>query len=117
LYVGAGDGVHVFDLDAGERKLLAVRAAPTSGLALTEDGARLFAVGTAGIDVIDTRTGARTVLVGPGDMFRAAPVTDSAKTSGGFVYPIGCVIDTATHSLITVDYTFPRVARLRGVDV
>jgi hypothetical protein len=66
LYVGCSDSVHVFDLARGERSRLEMdregRESRVTGLAIREDGARLFAVIAGGVFMWDTRTRIRTAL-------------------------------------------------------
>lgn len=119
LYVGCYDGVHVFDLDKGERKHFPLTECNNvTGLALTEDGVRLFAVSAYAVDMVDTVTGACTSLMrGSDGRFRAGPVTSRQQTAVGFSFAKGCVIDNATRSLVLCDDNAHRVVRLHGVDV
>jgi hypothetical protein len=121
LFVGCLDGVHACDLAKGERKFFALSASPygIAGMAVTEDGARLFAVIKDGVRTVDLRTGACAVLVptNSGSQFRAGPVPAGGGKSGRFAYVMGCVIDKATRSLLMVEYQTHQIVRLRGVDV
>jgi hypothetical protein len=102
LYVGCGDGVHVFDLTCGERKCFAkTDNYSITGLALTDDGARLFAVGGGGVLRFDTSTGAISVC--------ASLCADTL--------PMGCVLDPATRSLVLCMYSAHVIMRVRGIDV
>jgi hypothetical protein len=91
LYVSSKSAVHAFDLTSGECTVTA--------LAVTDDGARLFVVGCESLSVVNTRTGAFTVLT----RFEA-DVRD-------------CVIDKATRSLVMTDYDGRKIVRFCGVDV
>jgi hypothetical protein len=64
LFVGCTDGVHAFDLMGGKRQHFQPKRTMgcVTGLAVTDDGARLFAVGVRGIHMFATRTGAATEL-------------------------------------------------------
>jgi hypothetical protein len=58
LYVGCDDEVLAFDLANGERKRFPCDGAqPISGLAIAEDGARLFVVTDQTVSLLDTQTG------------------------------------------------------------
>jgi hypothetical protein len=77
LYVGGSDGVHVLALARGERTRWALPGQVTdavTGLALTADRTRLFAMTPRTLSMFDTRTGAGTVLV-------AAPTADALSRS------------------------------------
>jgi hypothetical protein len=64
LYVGCVGRVLAFDLDKGERKDFVVDGGHACGIAVTEDGARLYVVQTGGdIFCVDTRTGVAVRLL------------------------------------------------------
>jgi DNA-binding beta-propeller fold protein YncE len=118
LYVGCKRDVHAFDLTAGKRKCLVLPSASTfvSGLAVTRDGTRLFAVTPQTVFVIDTRTGASTPLrsasTGPVPVASAKDMETAAAFS--LTNARGCVIDEATQSLVLCETQFHRIVRLRG---
>jgi hypothetical protein len=122
-FFGCNDGVHAVDLAKGERKLLGLplfQVVSVTGLAVTEDGARLFVVTQRAIFTVDSRIGATSSLVAVSQSFgalRAGPVTSDATRSGQFSYVMGCVIDEATRSLLMAEYLTHQIVRLRGVDV
>jgi hypothetical protein len=116
LYVGCGARLDVFDLTEGVRKRWKLPITEIRALAVTQDGARLFALSPKNAHVIDTATGKTTALI----PFRDGdgPVTfTSDKTTGGLgIDAMGCVIDEATRSLIICDFIAHRIARVRQVD-
>jgi hypothetical protein len=61
LYVGCRDGVHAFDLAEGKRTHFPIVQTIT-GLAVTEDGARLFVVAPQTVSVLDLRDDGRLLL-------------------------------------------------------
>jgi hypothetical protein len=64
LYVFCDDGVHAFDLQAGTRRVFQLDPhSAVHGLAVNEDGTRLFAVSPGIVYVFDMRTGTRTALI------------------------------------------------------
>jgi hypothetical protein len=115
--------VHAFDLAKGESAVLPLpvpQVSSVTGLAVTEDGARLFVVTQHSIYTIDLRTGTSSELVRGAyayGAFRAGPVTTDPGKMGRFSYVMGCVIDKVTRSLVMVEYETHRIVRLRGVDV
>jgi hypothetical protein len=111
LYVSCDDGVHVFDLAQGHRARFSL-SLPSSitGLAVTDDDTRLFVVAGSVVGVINTRTGAVTELLPERD-----PARPKAPRALG--HGMGCVIDSATRSLVICDYNAYRIVRLRGIDV
>jgi hypothetical protein len=117
LYVSAGNELHAFDLAEGERKHFAIAGFERiTGLAVSEDGARLFIVTPQSASVLDTRTGASTPLITVSAVggFRAGPVTSDEQTSGGFSFARGCVLDESTGSLVMCEHLVHRIVRLRG---
>jgi hypothetical protein len=97
--------VHSFDTVRGERKHypFTVGADTATGLALAEDGARLFLATKYTLQVLDLRTGTFTVL--------------AARQSALYSDGMGCVMDKATRSLLVCDHGGHRVVRIRGVDM
>jgi hypothetical protein len=99
LFVGSKNGVDVFDLTKGERKLLPPKGAiaPIGGLAVTDDGTRVFAGASGRVLMFETGTGAMTEVLSTAGLrgFRWA-------------HGIGCVIDNATQSLVISDYLSAR---------
>jgi hypothetical protein len=100
----------------------ALSASPNgiTGMAVTEDGARLFVVLKDSVHTVDVRTGTCALLVSPNSgsaSFRAGPVTAERDKSSRFDYAMGCVIDKSTRSLLMVEYQTNRIVRLRGIDV
>jgi hypothetical protein len=118
LYVSFGRELHAFDLSEGLRRQFSFspKCRSINGIALTEDGARLFVVTIDGVHVLDTRTGDIAQLIVSGEsVFRAGPVTSDPRTTGRFAYATGCLLDEATGSLVVCDHDSHRIARLRGV--
>jgi hypothetical protein len=102
LFVCCDDGVHAFDLAEGRRTCFSTRHPDDrlTGLAVTEDGTRLFATAVTALFMFDTRTRAVTML-----------------SIGRLRYAIGCVIDSVTRSLVICDHHNHTVVRMREVDV
>jgi hypothetical protein len=77
LYVSSGSELHAFDLTEGVRKRFELSDPRTiNGIAVTEDGARLFVVTVNAVHVVDTRTGAcapLTISVATGGPLRVGP--------------------------------------------
>jgi hypothetical protein len=115
LFVGCDDGVHAFDMVQGEHKHFRVRTGPVSGVAVTDDGARLFAVQTSGLLCVDLATEKVTTLISGIPQFRALRVGPQAQ--GEFEYCASCVIDAQSRALIICDQNARRLIRVRGVDV
>jgi hypothetical protein len=65
LFVGAKSAVYAFDLQTGQRKHFVI-GGPAGGLAVTQDGARLFVLRMSGRFVysIDTRVGVVVQIFG-----------------------------------------------------
>jgi hypothetical protein len=75
----------------------------TGGLAVTEDGARLFVVQTSGaVYRVDTRTGVAVAVCTP--------------PADGYDPPRCCVLDPPTRSILMSDCQRPRIVRLCGVE-
>jgi hypothetical protein len=89
--------VHAFDLTEGKRHCHTV-ACPDDigGVALTEDGAHLFAVCQNAAAVLDTRTGVSTALI-------AAP-QEAQPVGQLFDCAMACVFDDATRSLLVSEF-------------
>ncbi len=110
LFVGCEGGVHAFDLEKGVRESFYFNApSRTTGLALTDDGTRLFVVQYHTVAVMDTRTGVFTTLFGAANYRR--------QTTRCVDYMTGCVIDKATQSLVICDCEANQIVRFRGVDM
>jgi hypothetical protein len=107
LFVGYRNGVFAFDLQSGEKKRFDVEiGVGASGLAVTEDGARLFAVySSSAVYSVDTRTGVVDTVRGS---------ECGAETLGSL---FGCLLDPQTRSLICSDHVGHRIVRLRGIDI
>jgi hypothetical protein len=122
LFLGCTDCVHACDLANGKREFFPfpVSSDGITGMAVTEDGARLFSVQKDGVHTVGLRTSACAVLVPSNSgyaTFRAGPVTADVDKSGRFDFAMGCVIDRATRSLLMVEHQAQQIVRLRGVDV
>jgi hypothetical protein len=122
LYVGCGDGVYGFNLTQRTRRHFPKSALMSqrtiTGMAVTEDGARLFVVAQHFIEVMDTRTGVFTTLVRAiRSALSTGPVTSDPATSSGVHCVIGCLLDQATRSLILSDAAANRIVRLRSIEV
>jgi hypothetical protein len=105
--------VHAFDLTKSERKHFAFDPSDKiARLAVTDDGARLFAVSDSRIFLVDAHSGAVTALSRGNSADRGRRISDQYLNFG-----MGCVIDAATRSLVICDYTANAIVRIRGVDV
>jgi hypothetical protein len=110
LYVACRDGVYALDLATGHKVLFSgpdfVSGPPA--LALTADGAHLFAVTRAFVFSYNTRTGEGIAIYA--DAHFEGPVIERYSL-------IGCVIDEVTRSLVMTDSKGHGLVRLRGVEV
>jgi hypothetical protein len=123
LYVGCGRGVvHEFGLSEGKRWQYITKTdadaatEEVTGLAVTDDGARLFAVNKSAVHLIDLLTGNVTCLVKGKGTLTAGPVTDGPDR-GHLNEAGGAVIDPVTRSLLMVDFRDHRLVRLRGIEL
>jgi hypothetical protein len=113
LFVSCRDGVHAFDLMEGEHKHFAFDPLGNiTGLAVTDDGGRLFAVTRGTVLLVDAHSGAVTALTSP-----SSPGASSRPSDVQLSFGRGCVLDAATGSLLICDYNANTIVRARGVDV
>lgn len=118
LYVGCANGIYAFDLVKGERRYLSADVTYYTGLAVTDDGTRLFAVNLTSVNMFDTHTGVRTTLIPIiSGRIRAGPITNDRHTTGGFGRAYGAVIDKTTQSLIMCDSNAHQIIRLRDINL
>jgi hypothetical protein len=121
LFVGCEDGVHVFHLAEGKRQHFPLSIGACNGLAVNEDGARLFVVSNGWVAAMDTQSGASTVLVNPPPSPKnSVSQQQQQQPQSGVVlscHSRGCVIDRATRSLVMYDIVTRQIVRLRGVGV
>jgi hypothetical protein len=102
LYVGCTTGIHVFDLETGCRACFFPLANGATGLTLSQDGTRLWAVKGDDIHCIDTRSGTVHRI-----KEFAEPQTRINLTR--------CVLNHSDGGLIISECTGRRIVRLVGL--
>jgi hypothetical protein len=114
LFVGCSEGVSAFDMVTGEQKHFRVESGSVTGVAVTDDGARLFIVHTHSVSCVNLATEKVTSLISGIPQFRALRV--GPETPREFEYCASCVIDAQSRALIICDQNARRLIRVRGVD-
>jgi hypothetical protein len=121
LFAGAADGVHVFDLRRGQRTRWPVSDQVT-GLALSADGARLFALTNHTLTQFDTLTGAGTRLVDSSSTTRPVdapppwrgesspsssppPSSSSAQSAVKLEFAVCCALDREAGALVYSEHS------------
>jgi hypothetical protein len=122
VFANSRERVLRMDLTTGEATSWMVTNELVTGLAVADDGVRVFVLTHQTVSVLDTHTGDVSMLLAPNlwaDGFQAGPVRGPQENGWGrarLLHSSTCLIDRDARALLISGYLSHCIVRLTGIE-